>query len=99
LILGNVQAQIVWENPKLPINSFLSRQAQKGNINITDFILPMSRKEIAFNLSALEDSLHKLSAIEKQELSFYLQEYAEFNENRIDSTYSLKKILTEDGGF
>lgn len=91
LILENVQAQIVWENPKLPINSFLSRQAQKGNINITDFILPMSRKEIAFNLSALEDSLHKLSAIEKQELSFYLQEYAEFNENRIDSTSFLKK--------
>ncbi|MDO8993224.1 MAG: hypothetical protein Q7U83_09185, partial [Daejeonella sp.] len=91
LTLSNVQAQIVWENPRLPINSFLSRQAQKGNINITDFILPMSRKEIAFNLSALKDSVHKLSAIEKQELSFYLQEYTEFNTNRIDSTLFFKK--------
>lgn len=43
LTLSTVQAQIVWENPRLPINSFLSRQAQKGNIHITDFILPMSR--------------------------------------------------------
>jgi len=91
LILGQVQAQIVWENPKLPINSFLSRQAQKGNIEITDFILPMSRKDIAFNLYALKDSLHKLSAIEKQELAFYLQEYTEFNNNRVDSTRFFKK--------
>ena len=91
LNLANIQAQIVWENPKLPINSFLSRQAQKGNIIINDFILPMSRKEIAFNLSALKDSLHKLSAIEKDELSFYLQEYSEFNKNRIDTTLFFKK--------
>jgi len=91
LTLSKLQAQIVWENPKLPINSFLSRQAQKGNINIVDFILPMSRKEIAFNLSALRDSVHKLSNIEKQELNFYLQEYTEFNNKRIDSTLFFKK--------
>lgn len=91
LSIETAKSQIIWENPKLPINSFLSRQAQKGNINITDFILPMSRKEIAFNLSALKDSIHKLTPIERQELSFYQQEYAEFNNNSIDSTTFLKK--------
>jgi hypothetical protein len=88
--VNRVQAQIVWENPKLPINNFLSRQAQKGNINIADLILPLSRKEIAFNLSTLKDSLHKLSAIEKEELNFYLKEYTEFNIKRIDSTLFFK---------
>lgn len=91
LTLSNVQAQVVWENPRLQINSFLSRQAQKGNIDIADFILPMSRKEIAFNLFALKDSIHKLSIIEKEELNFYLQEYTEFNGDRIDSTLFFKK--------
>jgi hypothetical protein len=45
LTFTNLNAQTIWENPKLPVNSFLSRQAQKGNINITDFILPLSRKK------------------------------------------------------
>ena len=58
-----VRAQAVWESPKHPVNAFLSRQAQKGNIEITDFILPLNRKSIAINLSQLRDSVHKLSAI------------------------------------
>jgi hypothetical protein len=86
-----VQAQIVWESPKHPVNAFLSRQAQKGNIEITDFILPLNRKDIAKNLSQLRDSVQKLSAIEVQELSFYEQEYSEFNKNLRDSTIFLKK--------
>jgi len=86
-----VQAQVVWESPKHPVNSFLSRQAQKGNIEITDFILPLSRKEISKNLIALRDSMHKLSSIEQQELSFYEQEYSEFNRNLKDSTIFFKK--------
>jgi len=91
LTFTNLNAQTIWENPKLPVNSFLSRQAQKGNINITDFILPLSRKEISYQLTALRDSSHKLSSTEKQELSFYLQEYAEFNPVKTDSTTFLKK--------
>lgn len=86
-----IQAQTVWENPKHPVNSFLSRQAQKGNIEITDFILPLSRKDISKNLTELRDSVHKLSAIEEQELSFYEQEYSEFNRNLKDSTIFFKK--------
>ena len=84
-------AQIVWENPKHPINTFLARQAQKGNIDIKDFILPLSRKDISKNLGELRDSLHKLSQTEKQELSFYEQEYSEFNLELKDSTSFLKK--------
>ena len=86
-----LRAQTVWESPKHPVNAFLSRQAQKGNIEITDFILPLNRKDIAINLSQLRDSVHKLSAIEVQELSFYEQEYSEFNKNLRDSTFFLKK--------
>ncbi|WP_276359527.1 capsule assembly Wzi family protein [Daejeonella sp. H1SJ63] len=89
--ITDIQAQIVWENPKLPVNSFLSRQAQKGNIEIADFILPLSRKEIAYQLSALKDLSHKLTEIEKQELTFYLKEYAEFNQSVTDTSIFLKK--------
>jgi hypothetical protein len=91
ICIADAQAQVVWENPKLPVYSFISRQAQKGNIEIADFILPLSRKEIASKLSSLQDSSHKLSDIEKQELSFYLREYAEFNPVRADSSTFLKK--------
>lgn len=89
--IRDIQAQIVWENPKLPVNSFISRQAQKGNIEIADFILPLSRKEIAYQLSVLKDLSHKLTEIEKEELAFYLREYAEFNPVKTDTSTFLKK--------
>lgn len=88
---GDIQAQTVWENPRLPVYSFLSRQAQKGNIEIADFILPLSRKEIAYQLSVLKDSSNKLTEIEKRELDFYLREYSEFNPVKTDSTTFLKR--------
>ncbi|SKB93144.1 capsule assembly Wzi family protein [Daejeonella lutea] len=84
-------AQIVWEDPKNSIHQFLSRQAQKGNIEITDFILPLSRKEIAADLAILKDSVHKLSATEQKELDFYLREYSEFSGRPDDTTTFLKK--------
>lgn len=84
-------AQSVWEDPKNTIHQFLSRQAQKGNIEITDFILPLSRKEIATDLAILKDSVHKLSVTEQKELDFYLREYSEFSGRIIDTTTFLKK--------
>ena len=70
LLVGPLQAQVVWENPKFEIYDFLSRQAQKGRIEVADFIQPLSRKEIARHLSIMAASSHQLSAIEDKELRF-----------------------------
>ena len=91
LMSFTLKAQIVWEDPDNPIHQFLGRQAQKGNVEITDFILPLSRKEIAAGLARLTDSIHKMSLVEQKELEFYLVEYSEFTSRVIDSTTFLKK--------
>ncbi len=93
LFLGtqSLQAQVVWENPKFEIYDFLARQAQKGHIDIDDFIQPLSRKEIAKQLTFLADSIQKLSVIEKKELDFYLKEYSEFAALDTGQVYFAKK--------
>ncbi|RZL15329.1 MAG: hypothetical protein EOO89_13540 [Pedobacter sp.] len=87
----NAGAQVVWENPTKEIYSFLSRQAQKGNIELYDHIQPYSRKEIAEKLAQLQGISDKLSPIEKSELKFYQQEYAEFNSDQTDASSFLKR--------
>jgi hypothetical protein len=82
--------QVVWERSNNTVIPFLSRQAQKGNISIDDFILPLSRKTIAEKLQNLADSIQKLTEIEREELQFYQKEYSEFNPSR-DSTILLKR--------
>lgn len=84
-------AQVVWDSPSNPVLQFLSRQAQKGNIKIDDFILPLSRKTIAAKLQYLTDSVQTLSATERSELEFYKIEYSEFNVGIRDSTTFLRK--------
>ncbi|WP_411274020.1 capsule assembly Wzi family protein [Daejeonella sp.] len=88
---ATVQAQVVWENPKFEVYDFLSRQAQKGNIDFADFIQPISRKEIAKHLATLTDSTQELSVKEKKELDFYLKEYSEFGVPDTSSFFFLKK--------
>jgi hypothetical protein len=83
-----VKAQVVYENPNHEITNFLSRQAQKGNITIDDYILPLSRKEISKLLLKL-DSV-SLTTVEKKELAFYHQEFSEF-ENRYPEEISILK--------
>jgi hypothetical protein len=85
----NSNAQVVFENPNHPVYQFLSRQAQKGNINFDDLIQPVSRKEISTLLHYLQDSVTTLSVKEKKEVAFYLNEYSEFNSNYRDSTHYL----------
>jgi len=87
----SLQAQVIWENPKYEIYGFLSRQAQKGNIQLFDFTEPISRKEIALHLSSLRDSLQKLSITERKELEFYQKEYSEFSNQLTDTLRFLKK--------
>lgn len=90
---SNSYAQVVWQDPSSEIYNFLSRQAQKGNIQLEDLIQPVSRKEIALHLSALQDSVSKLSATEKAELGFYRKEFSEFGAELPDTLSFLKKDL------
>ena len=71
----NIQGQTVWENPETPVMSYLQRMAQKGKIDFQDIIQPVSRKQIETALVSLEKQMAELSATEKNELAFYLQEY------------------------
>lgn len=80
-------AQVVFENPNHPVYQFLARQAQKGNINFDDLIQPVSRKEISTLLHYLQDSVTTLSVKEKKEVTFYLNEYSEFNADYKDATH------------
>jgi len=82
-------AQTVWENPEKEVYRFLQRQAQKGTIDLNDIVQPISRKQIADKLAALESS-GKLSPTEQKELAFYHQEYSEFDDYT-DSLSLLKK--------
>jgi len=86
-----LKAQIVWENPKFEIYNFLFRQAQKGNIEIIDFIQPISRKEISLHLNSLNDSTSRLTVKERKELNFYLQEYSEFSTRDTGSIHFMKR--------
>ncbi|WP_448105323.1 capsule assembly Wzi family protein [Pedobacter panaciterrae] len=84
-------AQVVYENPTNPVYKYLSRQAQKGNIEFNDLIQPVSRKQIASLLTSLQDSSAKLTTTEQKELAFYLQEFSEFSTNVKDTTTFFKK--------
>ncbi|MBX9732670.1 MAG: capsule assembly Wzi family protein [Chitinophagaceae bacterium] len=75
LLIDNVQAQTVWENHRSEVYPYLYRMAQKGLVDFSDMIRPVSREQIATCLAQLDSSRAKLSAIEKKELDFYLQEY------------------------
>jgi hypothetical protein len=93
LLLSSIAgfSQVVYENPNNPIYKYLSRQAQKGNIEYNDLIQPISRRDIAGYLSTLQSQLDKLSIKEQKELAFFQQEYAEFNTDIQDTTTFFKK--------
>ena len=94
-----VHAQIVWQTPGSEVYKFLSRQAQKGNINFEDVVQPVSRKAIAMHLATLQDSVTNLSSVEKAELQFYLKEFSEFNFQPRDTLLFLKKDLANRWRF
>jgi hypothetical protein len=93
LLLSSIAgfSQVVYENPNNPIYKYLSRQAQKGNIEYNDLIQPISRRDIAGYLSTLQSQQDKLSITEQKELAFFQQEYAEFNTDIRDTTTFFKK--------
>ena len=81
-----VTGQTVWENHHAPVYGYLSRMALKGNIELNDVILPISRAKILEHLDTLQTK--QLSAIEKKELEFYLQEYASASNPSVLATLS-----------
>lgn len=92
LLSQNLSAQTVWENANSEVYSYLNRLSQKGLIDFQDIIRPVSRTQITSLLLQLESKSAQLSAIEKKELTFYLQEF-----NPIDGNDSAKmKLIKRD---
>ncbi len=73
LAVQTLQAQTVWENSQSPVYNYLARMAQKGLIEFNDVIRPVSRTQMQQLLDSL--GTKSLSAIEKKERDFYLQEF------------------------
>lgn len=73
------QAQAVFENVNNSIYDYLYRNAQKGNIELDDFVKPFNRNQIAGYLLQIRqryDSLpESLNKTERKELDFYIAEY------------------------
>lgn len=98
-------SQTVYEPINSSVYDFLDRMAQKGLINFDDNVKPVSRVYIAEKLrklSRLEAGTDKgelLTAVEKEDLSFYLKDYGiELKEFPISKLEELKsKIETALG--
>lgn len=88
---SNLQGQMVWENPNHEVYNYLNRLSAKGLIDFKDIIRPISREVIAKHLLELETKLTELSKIEKEELSFYLQEFRPIEGKETDRLHLVKK--------
>ena len=86
-----LSAQTVWENQNSEVYPYLYRMAQKGMIDFQDIIRPISRKQIGELLLELENKSTQLSAVEKKELTFYLQEFRPIIANDSDKIHLVKK--------
>jgi hypothetical protein len=86
-----VYGQVVWQDPQSAVYNFLTRQANKGNIQFDDLIQPVSRKDIYLHLNALRDNTSKLTSTDRAELKFYLKEFSEFDTGMADTLNFLKK--------
>lgn len=70
-----MHAQTVWENYRSEVYPYLSRMAQKGLVEFSDIIQPVSRELITTRLLQLDSMRNQLTTIERKELDFYLREY------------------------
>ena len=76
-------SQNVWENSNSEIHPFLYRMAQKGFIEYNDLIKPINRVNVLNVLNVLKQRDSILSTLEKNELTFYLQEYTRPSKEQI----------------
>ena len=68
-------SQNVWENNNSEVHPFLYRMAQRGFIEYNDLIKPINRIHVLNSLNILKQKDSALNNVEKNELTFYLQEY------------------------
>ncbi len=68
-------AQIVYEPLDNDVYSFLDRLSNKGIIEFSDLVKPVSRKYIAINIMEAESKIQMLNDLEKEELEFYKKDY------------------------
>lgn len=76
LLSPHSEAQVVYEPTWKSSYDFLSRLAQRGIIELDDVIQPISRETIQTKLDELYQRKSDLTPLEKQELDFYLKDYA-----------------------
>jgi len=102
LLCYSVYGQAVYENVQNSVYSFLYRQAQRGNIELTDLVRPLTRNDIAFYLKQLDGlntaSGTKLTAVDKKDLAFYIQEYGIGVGNHDNSKQSVKLVSKDARG-
>ena len=79
----NAISQNVWENNNSEAHPFLYRMAQRGLIEYNDLIKPINRVHILNSLNILKQKDSALSNVEKNELTFYLQEYTRPSKEQI----------------
>ena len=76
LIQFKLNAQV--QSHQNSVIEYLGRMAQKGKIELNDFIKPIDRKTIYQKLIELEDKKNELSQIEITELNFFLLGFVNF---------------------
>lgn len=84
-------AQTIWENPNNEVYQYLNRLSQKGMIDFQNIIQPVSREKISDLLLTLKHKSDQLSAIEKEELNFYLQEFRPISGSDSGTVHLIKK--------
>jgi len=101
LFTNTLFSQVVFEPIHKDIYDYLSRLSQKGIIEYSDLIKPVSRKYISEKLQELEGKTSDLTKLEKEELKFYLKDYYRelkgFEENMND-TDTLSYLSNDEGG-
>jgi hypothetical protein len=70
-----VQAQIVYENLNSNVYNYLERLSNRGVIEFSNLIKPLSRKYISEKLVDAKGKIEMLTELEKEELVFFERDY------------------------
>ncbi len=75
LSTNSIFSQTVYEPITSDVYPYLGKMAQKGLIEFNDLIKPLSREYIYQKLDELTITKGKISAVDKEELKFWLKDY------------------------